>query len=867
MAGGNRALAKVSLRNIGAHKLRLGLTVLAVVLGTAFIAGSLMFTNMLGRTFDSAVATRYSGGDTVVEPAEEGGSVSAEDANTAAALPGAARANVIGAKVVVAATEHEEPFQTRQGSASTGVYYGPGESVGKPPEIAQGRAPEAGDAGVGIRESGAEAVLNRNGAERYGIAVGQDLIVVDTAGRANYTVVGLYEDPDAQDTSLRFLVPEADYLDMYSADGARPALLLAAADGTSAEELTREAAEALPGLRVVGAKEAAEEASKSVRDALSFISYFLIAFGLVGLLVGTFLIANTFAMIVAQRTREFALLRALGASRRQITRSVAAEALVVGLLGSALGVAAGAGLVALIKLVMGGRGMDLPAGGIGLSPRAVLVPIAAGTLVTLLSAWAPARQAGRVEPVAAMRSSESAAPQPLTGRTAAGGLLIAAGVAAAAAGLTWEGQTTGNRASLIGVAAAAVIAGLFLAGPALSLPVVPPLGRVLGAPFGSVGKLASINTRRNPRRTSATAFALMLGIALVTIIGMLGASMKQSVDTVADNEVSAEYVLAGPVTGAFPIPSDLMERIPAVPGAGDVAAYTEAPITVDGEYSNKVGQFGSTSVLYGDPGNLITMDMVAGSSSLEGNTVIAPREWAERRGWSVGDTVEVAAPGVAPGGVEATVEATVGGIFEHSSILTSVVVGADVANQLVPGRADMVMLGVSGDGSVDAEQLRANLEAEVKHDIVVKVQSKDDVSGEVLDLIDQMLFILYALLSLAVIIAVLGIVNTLTLSVIERRQEIGMLRAVGTHRGQVRTMIILESVQMALFGALIGVALGLGLGWAFLTVLADKGIEVIVVPWPLVWTMLGGSIVVGILAAVWPAQRAAATPPLDAIVE
>lgn len=862
MAGGNRALAKVSLRNIGAHKLRLGLTVLAVVLGTAFIAGSLMFTNMLGRTFDSAVATRYSGGDTVVEPAEEGGSVSAEDANTAAALPGAARANVIGSKVIVAATENEEPFQTRQGSASTGVYYGPGESVGEPPEIAQGRAPEAGDVGGGIRESGAEAVLNRNGAEQYGVAVGQNLIVVDTSGRANYTVVGLYDDPDVQDTSLRFLVPEADYLDMYSADGARPALLLAAVDGTSAAELTRQAAEALPGLRVVGAKEAAEEASKSVRDALSFISYFLIAFGLVGLLVGTFLIANTFAMIVAQRTREFALLRALGAARRQITRSVAAEALVVGLLGSALGVAAGAGLVVLIKLVMGGRGMDLPAGGIGVSPRAVLVPIAAGTLVTLLSAWAPARQAGRVEPVAAMRSSESAAPQPLTGRTVAGGFLIAAGVAAAAAGLAWEGQTTGGRASLIGVAAAAVIAGLFLAGPALSLPVVPPLGRVLGAPFGSVGKLASTNTRRNPRRTSATAFALMLGIALVTIIGMLGASMKQSVDTVADNEVSAEYVLAGPVTGAFPIPRDLMERIPAVPGVGDVAAYTEAPITVDGEYSNKVGEFGSTSVLYGDPGNLITMDMVAGSSSLEGNTVIAPREWAQRRGWSVGDTVEVAAPGVG-----ATVEATVGGIFEHSSILTSVVVGADVANQLVQGRADMVMLGVSGDGSVDAEQLRANLEAEVKHDIVVKVQSKDDVSGEVLDLIDQMLFILYALLSLAVIIAVLGIVNTLTLSVIERRQEIGMLRAVGTHRGQVRTMIILESVQMALFGALIGVALGLGLGWAFLTVLADKGIEVIVVPWPLVWTMLGGSIVVGILAAVWPAQRAAATPPLDAIVE
>ena len=350
----------------------------------------------------------------------------------------------------------------------------------------------------------------------------------------------------------------------------------------------------------------------------------------------------------------------------------------------------------------------------------------------------------------------------------------------------------------------------------------------------------------------------------MTIIGMLGASMKHSVDDVAKNEVSAQYVLAGPMMGAFPIPRDVMERIPEVAGVGDVAAYTEAPLTINGDYAVHFGEFGTTPVLYGDPGNLTTMDMVAGSSDLTGDTVIAPRGWAEDHGWSVGDTVTVAAPGLSP----EVVQATVGGIFENSSVLTTVVVSADIATRLAPpGSVNIIMLGANNDGTVSDEQLRANLENEVREDIVVQVQSKDDVSGEVLDIIDQMLFILYALLSLAVVIAVLGIINTLTLSVIERRQEIGMLRAVGTHRSQIRTMIILESVQIAFFGAVLGVLLGLGLGWAFLTVLHDKGLTNIVVPWDLVWVMLGGSVAVGVIAAVWPALRAAATPPLDAIAQ
>jgi len=838
-------LTKVSLRNVAAHKLRLALTVLAVVLGTAFLSGALMFTNMLSATFDSAVDTALEDVDAVVRPTE--GSIDMDTFHAIEDTEGVDRVNVFVDEPVVVARQDEIAIQTQLGTSRLLPFYSEGEAVGRAPVLIDGSAPTAtGDIAV-----------NANGAQKYGIAMGEKLIVVDKDGRNEFTVTGLYEDPLAQETSLVMRVGEQAYLDVYRDGASVPAVTV---DG-GAGVVDRLKAQ-FPELEVRAGAVVAEEMSQQIREGLSFVSYFLVAFGLVGLLVGTFLIANTFSMIVAQRTREFALLRSLGASRGQITRSVAFESALVGLIGSALGVAGGVGLVALIRVAMARYGMPLPDAGTGLSTRAVVVPLVVGTLVTVLSALAPARKAGQVKPVEAMRSSEDATPQPLRWRTIAGLILVAAGVAAAVYAMGWDDGATGRRAGLVGVAALAAITGLFLAGPALSLPVVPPLGRVIGLPFGAVGRLASTNTRRNPRRTATTAFALMLGIALVTVIGMLGASMKRSVDDVASSEVSADFVLSGPQNGVFPLPEDLPERLEAVDGVGETAAYTQAPITVDGQFGYQLGGFGMTDVLQGDPADLIALDMVEGSSSLDGNTIIAPAPLAQEHGWRVGDTLPVAGP------TGESVEATLGGTFEPSNILQSFVVSDEAAVATgARGTGRVLMVGVNNDGTVDEAQLRANLEEEVRHDIVVQVRSTQDMAGEVSAMIDQMLFILYALLSLAVVIAVLGIVNTLTLSVIERRQEIGMLRAVGTQRRQVRTMITLESVQMTVYGAILGVLLGLGLGWAFLTVLEAKGLTTITVPWQLILTVLAGSFLVGLLAAVWPAGRAAKTPPLDAIAE
>jgi len=852
MAG---AMTKVSVRNIGAHKLRLALTVLAVVLGTAFISGSLMFTNMLERTFDSAVSSMYDDVDVAVKPAEGKSVVPAEVRESLAADPQVARVAIDGSEPVVVADAEANAIQTGGGEARVGLYYPDDAVVGPPFDITEGNGPT----------KPGEALLNAAGAENYGIAVGDTIIVVDPEGRHEMTVTGLYTDELDRAASLMVKVPESAFVEFYTNGRYVPGLTLKAAEGTDPAQLKNRIAQEHSDLTVKEGSVLADDLSKQIRQGLSFVSYFLTAFGLVGLLVGTFLIANTFSMIVAQRTKEFALLRALGASKGQITRSVVVESLLIGLLGSALGVVAGAGLVAVIRAVMDAKGMGLPGAGSGLSVSAVAVPIVVGALVTVLSAWAPARRAGRVEPVEAMRSSESAVPQPLVARTVFGTLLLVAGGALLVWGVMWDDGSTGRRAALVGAAAVLIVVGLFLAGPALSLPVVPVLGRIIGAPFGSVGSLAATNSKRNPRRASATAFALMLGIALVTAIGMLGATMERSVDDVLENDVDADMVLIGPQLGAFPIPNDLPQRVEDVDGAGEIVSYTQARVTVNGEFGNQFGPVGATDVIAGDPGELVTLNMTEGSSSLIDGGVLLPASLAQEKGVALGDTVTIAAPGweSAP-----EAEATVTGLFEDSNIFSSWVLSQKTVEQLMPPKSfKVLMVGVNNDGSVSEDDLRANLEAAVHDDIVVQVRSPEDLGGEAQQMINQMLYILYALLSLAVVIAVLGIINTLTLSVIERRQEIGMLRAVGTQRGQVRTMIILESVQIAVFGALLGVGAGLLLGWAFLTVLADQGLENIAYPWTLIGGMLAGSVLVGIVAALWPAQRAAKTPPLDAIAE
>lgn len=849
----NSTMRKVSLRNIAAHKLRLALTVLAVVLGTAFISGAFMFTNSLDSTFKSAVSSAYDGVDAVVSSGEDLPGIPASLREDIAADDKVNDVNLTASQSVVMANDREEPFQVGGGTSSLAPWYESEDVVGAPHAIVEGESPVAAN----------EIVINKEGAENFGISVGDELLLVDPQERHDVMVTGIYEVELDSRSVLAAYMPEADFLDRYTVEGTTNQLILSAAEGTSDAELVSHLEENYEGIEVQTGDALAEELTKVMSQALSFVNYFLIAFGLVALLVGTFLIANTFSMIVAQRTKEFALLRALGAARQQITRSVVFEALIVGLIGSAIGVLAGIGLVAAIKVIMSMQGLELPDSGLGLSTSAVIVPIILGTLVTIISAWIPARRAGEVKPVEAMRSSEASTDQPLKTRTIIGLLLMGVGIAAAVAGAVMGDSSTSTRASLVGVGAVGVIVGFFFAGPAMSLPIVPTLGRIIGLPFGAVGKLASTNSRRNPRRTAATAFALTLGVALVTAIGMLGDTMKASISDVVENNTNADFVLSGPTNSNFPTPAGTPDAVRDVEGVEKVLTMSTAPVLVDGAASQAMGPHSMTMVIDGDVSEITQIDVTEGTSDLESTPgVLVTTVFAERQGWSLGDTLELTAPGVGadPRDIEVV------GIFEPNNTIQNMVISdQNVDGMLPPGAMSVAMVGVNGDGSVNEDELRANLEEAVKGFIVVQVMSTEEMAGQAGEAIDLMLNILYALLALAVIIAVLGIVNTLTLGVIERRQEIGMLRAVGSQRRQIRTMITLEAVQIAVFGAVMGILIGLGLGWAFLEVLKDEGLDTLSVPWSQLAWMLAGSAVVGVVAAIWPANRAAKTPPLDAI--
>lgn len=849
----NTTMRKVSLRNIAAHKLRLALTVLAVVLGTAFISGAFMFTNSLDATFKSAVSSAYDGVDAVVTSGEDQPGIPASLRADIASDAKVNDVNVTASQSVVMANEQEEPFQVGGGTSTLSIWYAPDHVVGAQHTIVDGEEPTRAD----------EIALNRLGAENFGISVGDRLLVVDPQDRHEMTVTGIYDQELDARNSLTAYMPEDAYLERYTLEGTTESLIVSAAEGTSDEELVAHLSDTYEGIEVETGDALAEKITEAMSQALSFVNYFLIAFGLVALLVGTFLIANTFSMIVAQRTKEFALLRALGAARQQITRSVVFEAFIVGVIGSALGVLVGIGLVAGIKGVMASQGLDLPDSGLGLSTSAMLVPVLLGTLVTIVSAWIPARRAGEVKPVEAMRSSEGSTDQPLMIRTVIGALLMVVGAGAALAGALLDGSSTTTRAVLVAIGAVGVIVGFFFAGPAMSLPIVPTLGRVIGLPFGAIGRLAATNSRRNPRRAAATAFALTLGVALVTAIGMLGDTMKASISDVVENNVSADFVLSGPTNSGFPTPAGTPDAVRDVEGVDRVLTMSTAPVYVDGAASQAMGPHSMTMVIDGDVSEMALTEVTEGTSDLAGTPgVLATTEFAAQQGWELGDTLELTAPGLSP----ETREIEVVGLFEPNNMIQNMVISQEsVDGMLPPGALVVNMVGVNSDGSVSEDQLRSNLEEAIQGLIVVQVMSTEEMAGQAGQAIDMMLNILYALLALAVIIAVLGIVNTLTLGVIERRQEIGMLRAVGSQCRQVRTMITLEAVQIAVFGAVMGILVGLGLGWAFLEVLRDQGLDSLSVPWGQLLWMLAGSGVVGVFAAIWPANRAAKTPPLDAI--
>ncbi|MEU5841778.1 FtsX-like permease family protein [Rhodococcus sp. NPDC047139] len=833
-------IRRVALRNLAAHKVRLALTVLSVVLGTAFITGSFVFTDTLQRTFDGIFGDVAQGVDVRVSTEQSGTSgVPVEDLDKIAALPGVERTSPSISGSIIVLDSEGAAIQTGGAPAEGFAYIPPDQLVGVPQTFLTGGPPQ---------ENG-QIGLNESAAERGSLSVGDTTKVLTIAqGTVPVTISGIYQLETDTGGYLGAMFTEQQASQLFT-DGRHVAFIDVAGDGSlSPEQLRDEIAAALPDLKVQTGAEVTEETKSQVAEALNFLNYFLLAFGAIALLVGTFIIYNTFSMIVAQRLRELALLRAIGASRKQVGRSVTLEAFVVGLIGSIIGIGAGVALAYGLRAALNAADLGLPSGPLQLSPRTVIVALLVGVVVTMISAYAPARRATRVPPVAAMREESTATVESLRVRTIIGVLCAIVGVVLVVVGAQGVG---GGAAASVGAGAFLLILAVLFAAPALSRPFVNALGAVFARPFGAIGRLARTNATRNPRRTAATAFALTLGLMLVSVIGVFGSSAKASVDALVDNGVEADFMLTGPQM--FGVPAPAADAVRNVAGVEEVVPVYGVQAKIDQDY-----EFGAAA---GGPlQDVVDLQITAGSVDLSGNEILVSQSAAADRGWQVGTTVPLTNRD------GDTVDTTIGGIFVDNQLIGPWVISQQLFDQFTPptNRTALVVLMNTVD---ESDAVRTSIEDAVKDYVIVQVLDREQFKGQQAQQIDTLLAILYGLLALAVVIAILGIVNTLALSVVERRREIGMLRAVGMLRAQVRRTIYLESLLIAIFGAVVGVVLGIAFGWAFVRTLADQGLDIISVPWSQVVGMLVASGIIGVLAALWPGQRAAKTPPLEAITE
>jgi putative ABC transport system permease protein len=843
---------RASVRNLLAHKVRLALSGLAIVLGVAFVSGTMIFTDTLSRTFTDLFASTAADVNVEAESAFDSGLTgTGEGTGTASTVPAGVVDTVLGVDGVAAAAgyvqaegvyvlDRDGDVLDTGGAPGIGISWEPERALSSS-TLVDGRAPEGP----------AQVALDVDSAEKAGYTLGDTVPVLTTGPRVEAELVGVFTFGDTGGSAgaslTAFETPVAQ--DLFGDPGAFNGVSVAAADGTTHEQLRDRVAEALgDGYTVRTADEQAAALASDFQEGLAFVEIFLLAFAGIALFVGTFIILNTFSMLVAQRTRELALLRALGAGRAQVTRSVLLEALVLGVAGSAVGLAAGFGVAAGLRSLFGSFGLTLD-GGLVFALDTVLWATAVGVLVTVLAAYLPARRAARTPPVAAMRDDHVSVERSLRRRSLVGVVVATAGVAALTAAFLVDDD--GTAASLVGLGALALLLGVIVLSPVIARPFLRGIGAVLPRLFGTAGHLARENAVRNPRRTAATASALMIGLALVSAFSIIGASTNASVDALIDESLGADYVVSTAV-GA-PFSAEIAEEIRGIDGVEAVTQQRFGQAAIDG-----VPTFVS-AVDARTLDSAVVLDYVAGGTDgLQDGGLLVDEDTAASHGWSVGDSV----PAVLANGQR--LDLTLGGIYTANQAVGTVVVSLEAFTAAGGEPLDRFVY-VDLAAGTDAGIVRPELEAALDPYPVVTLKDQTEFAAEQKGFVDQLLLIINALLALSVIIAVLGIVNTLALSVIERTREIGLLRAIGMDRRQLRQMIRLESVVISVYGAVMGLALGTVFGLALVQALATTGISRPVVPAGRMLLFLAVGAVIGVLAAVWPARRAARLQVLDAV--
>jgi putative ABC transport system permease protein len=846
-------MLRATVKSLLARKLRLAMSAFAIVLGVAFVAGSYVFTDTLDQTFEEIFAETTS--DIVVRPAQSGAGdleFTGGDARTiqptllddVAAVDGVDQVNgfVDTQSMFVVAADGGVVGGNGPPGIGTNWTDAPAQDGSVPLRLAEGREPQE----VG------EVVLDVKTADQAGYQVG-DSVTLITPGdppQVTATMVGTAEfggGASLAGATLALFDTETAQDLILGGEDAYTSIAVTASDDADVAALRDQIEQVLPeGVEAKTGGEVTAETAENLEEALGFFNTFLLVFAAVALLVGIFLILNTFSILVAQRTQEMALYRALGASRRQVTRSVLLEALAVAIVGSTLGLLLGLGVAQLLKFAFGLFGLDLGGAGLVLRPRTVLIAYAVGVIVTLIAAYVPARRAAKIAPVAAMRD-DVALPQSSRKRHAGlGSVLTAAGAVGMGIGLFFDVPQAGW---LIGAGIVAVFVGVALLAPVIGPPIVRVISAGFPRFFGTVGRLARENAQRNPRRTAATASALMIGLALVAAMAVLGQSANKSIDKALDDGLNADFVVSNPI--GQPFSPAVAEQIAQLDGVAEVAQVRYNGAQVDGA---------NVFVAAFDPAaftQAVNFDVSDGELTLGSGDVLVSETYAEEHHVDVGDSLSMALP---------TGEQSLGvtGIYPQGQQFNEMAVGLGTLEAAGIRPADSLVY-VIAEPDIDLAAVREGIDEVTAELPLIAVKDQEGFKADQRAQVNQLLFLVYALLGLAIIIAVLGIVNTLALSVLERTREIGLLRAVGLSRPQLRRMVRLESIAIAVLGAVLGVGLGIVFGIALQRSQAGEGLEVLAVPWVqlAIFVLLAG--VVGVLAALWPAHRAARLDVLRAI--
>ncbi|MGW3815133.1 ABC transporter permease [Streptomyces sp. NPDC005046] len=841
---------RTALRNVFAHKARLLMTVLAVLLGVAFVSGTLVFTNTISDAYQKSSAKGFGQVDVAIRPesaADAGDTLGKTRKLTpplldkAAAAPGAASA--VGVVNGFTAIADKDGKLIGGGFQSQGGNYWSGKDGGKDPRypLTTGHAPH----GTG------EVAIDAETAKRAGYKVGDTVRLSVDGPVLKPVVTGIFTTDDgnvAAGGSLT-LFDTATAQRLFHSVGSYDEIDVKAAPGTSQTALRNALDDVVPKdvASTTTGRQLADDQAEQISSAMSGMKTGLLVFAGIALFVGTFIIANTFTMLVAQRTKELALLRAVGASRRQVTRSVLIEAFVVGAVAAVGGLAAGIGIGAGMRSLMGTLGATVPEGPLVVSPGTIATALLVGVLITMLAAWLPGRRAAKIPPVAAMSSVHAkATTKSLVLRNTLGALFAAAGVAVVLYATTMDGS---DGQAPMGLGAVLLIIGVFVLTPLLSRPLIAAAAPVLRV-FGISGKLARQNSVRNPRRTAATASALMIGLTLITGMTVMAGSLQKSIDEMASSAIKADYVVS--MANGNSLSPDVEKKLAAVDGVTDASSLRNAPSRIDRRTEFLTGVNGAAI------GKLTDLAVTDGSFEVGGARVVVDADTAESHGWKAGSDFQVSYEDGKKGSL------TVAGVYEGNEMIQGVILDNATLTPHQSEAADMqVMVKTAGGASAAAKD---RLEKALGDNPAIKVQDKQDLSDSIAQMFTLMLNMLYGLLAMAVIVAVLGVINTLAMSVFERSQEIGMLRAIGLDRKGIKRMVRLESLVISLFGGVLGIGLGVFFGWAAGELLGSRmSTYELVLPWGRMAVFLLLAAGVGVLAALWPARRAARLNMLTAI--